>query len=100
MTYGFHPEARLEYLEAIDFYESRRTGLGAAFTREVEASIQRIVEEPTRWRIIEQDVHRRLTHTFPFGILYTIEGDFVLIVAIAHGSREARYWRHRVAEEI
>jgi toxin ParE1/3/4 len=77
MTYGFHPEARLEYLEAIDFYESRRTGLGAAFTREVEATIQRILEEPTRWRIIEQDVHRCLTHTFPFGILYTIEGDFV-----------------------
>jgi hypothetical protein len=41
MTYGFHPEARLEYLEAIDFYESRRTGLGAVFTREVEATIQR-----------------------------------------------------------
>jgi hypothetical protein len=32
MTYGFHPEARLEYLEAITFYESRRAGLGAAFT--------------------------------------------------------------------
>ena len=61
MTYGFHPEARLEYLQAIDFYESRRTGLGAAFTREVEITIQRILEEPTRWRTIEQDVRRCLT---------------------------------------
>ena len=39
MTYGFHPKARLEYLQAIDFYESRRTGLGAAFTREVEIDL-------------------------------------------------------------
>lgn len=100
MTYGFHPDARLEYLGAVDFYELRRTGLGAAFTREVEATIQRILEEPTRWRTIEEDVHRCLTHTFPFGILYTIEGDFVLIVAVAHSSREPGYWRRRVLEEI
>jgi toxin ParE1/3/4 len=99
MTYGFHPEARLEYLETIDFYESRRTGLGAAFTREVEATIQRILEEPTRWRIIEQDVRRCLTHTFPFGILYTVEEDSILIVAVAHGSREPDYWRRRISAE-
>jgi toxin ParE1/3/4 len=99
MTYGFHPEARLEYLEAIDFYESRRSGLGAAFTREVEATIQRILEEPTRWRTIEQDVRRCLTHTFPFGILYTVEEDSILIVAVAHGSRDPGYWQHRTSKE-
>ena len=35
MTYDFHPEARLEYREAAAFYESRRPGLGAAFSVEV-----------------------------------------------------------------
>ena len=65
MTYEFHPEARVEYREAALFYETRRSGLGAAFTLEIEAAIQRIVKEPDRWRIIEQDVRRCLTHTFP-----------------------------------
>ncbi len=50
MTYDFHPEARLEYREAAVFYETRRTGLGAAFTLEVEAGIDRILEAPERWR--------------------------------------------------
>ena len=39
MTYDFHPEARLEYREAAAFYEARRSGLGAAFTIEVEAAV-------------------------------------------------------------
>jgi hypothetical protein len=49
MTYAFHPEARLEYREAAIFYESRRSGLGAAFSREIEATIQRILDVPDRW---------------------------------------------------
>jgi len=37
MTYDFHPDARLEYRQAAVFYEARQSGLGAAFTVEVEA---------------------------------------------------------------
>ena len=65
MTYDFHSEARLEYREAAVFYETRRTGLGAAFTLEVEAAIDRIIQAPESWRVIEQDVRRCLTTLFP-----------------------------------
>jgi len=96
MTYDFHPEARKEYLEAAAFYKKRRPGLGAAFTFEIEATIERIIESPTRWRVVEQDVRRCLSHTFPYGILYTIEGDSVLIVAIMHLRRRPGYWLERL----
>jgi len=96
MNFGFHPEARLEYQEAAAFYESRRASLGAAFTLEVEATIGRILEAPDRWRTIQQDVRRCLTHTFPYGILYTIEKDSLLIVAVAHCSRKPGHWRERL----
>jgi len=78
MNYGFHPEARLEYREAAVFYEARQPGLGAAFTREIEAAIDRILETPELFRFVEQDVRRCLAHTFPHGVLYTVEGDFIL----------------------
>jgi hypothetical protein len=52
MRYDFHPEARLEYRGAAAFYEARRSRLGAAFTREIEAAIERILEAPDRWRFI------------------------------------------------
>ena len=96
MTFAFHPEARLEYREAAAFYESRSLGLGAAFTREIEAAIERVVEAPDRWRIIHDDVRRCLTRTFPYGVLYVIEKEYVLIVAIAHFSRKPGYWHERL----
>ncbi len=94
--FHFHPEARLEYREAAAFYEARRPGLGAVFTREIEAAIEMILEAPDRWRCVEQDVRRCLAHTFPYGILYTVEDGFILIIAVAHSSREPGYWRHRL----
>lgn len=100
MKYAFHPEARLEYREAAAFYEARRPGLGAAFTREIEFVVKQIVETPDRWRFIEQDVRRCLAHIFPYVILYTVESDFILIIAVAHGSRKPGYWRGRLQRNL
>lgn len=97
MTSDFHPEARQEYREAAIFYGTRQSGLGAAFTLEVEAAIDRILEAPERWRVIEQDVRRCMTHTFPYGILYTIEAESILIVAVMHLRRRPGYWRDRLS---
>src|SRR2546423_788884 len=96
MTFEFHPEALLEYREAAAFYESRRSGLGGAFTIEVESTVQRIVEAPELWQTIEQGVRKCRTHTFPYAILYSNEQDLVLILAIMHLHRKPGYWRSRV----
>lgn len=93
--YAFHPEARLEYLEAARFYEQRKPGLGAQFSRVVEAAVARIVEAPERWPEMELGVRRYLTPTFPYGILYTTETDGVLIVAVMHCRRRPGYWKDR-----
>jgi plasmid stabilization system protein ParE len=98
MTYDFHPEARFEYRKAAAFYESRRAGLGAAFTLEVEATIERMLKAPERWRFIEQDVRRCLTHTFPYGILYTVEQESILILSVMHLRRAPGYWRSRLPQ--
>ena len=92
MKYGFHPDARLEYREAAVFYEARQPGLGAAFTREIETAIDRILAAPDLFRFVEQDLRRCFARTFPYAVLYTVEGDFILIVALAHGSRKPGYW--------
>ena len=96
MRYAFHPEARFDYRDSAAFYAAARPGLGAEFTREVEAVIEQICVAPQRWRLFEQDVRRCLTRRFPFAVLYTIEDDYILIVAVMHGSRKPGYWRHRI----
>jgi toxin ParE1/3/4 len=95
MSYAFHPEARLEYLAAVEYYEARKSGLGGIFSIEVEAAIARIIDAPERWPIIGSDVRRCLTHTFPYGILYTVELDSIFIVAVMHCSRKPGYWKAR-----
>ena len=57
-----------------------------------------VVDAPTSWRVIDEDVRRCLTHVFPYAILYTIEPDFFLIVAVAHCAREPGYWKQRLNE--
>ena len=98
MRYEFHPEALEEYRQAALWYGEREPEVGLKFAASVEDAIARIVEAPTRWRLIDEDVRRCLTRIFPFGILYTIEDDFVLIVAVMHFSREPDYWKSRIAE--
>jgi hypothetical protein len=100
MIHEFHPGARLEYREAAIFYDSRGLGLGAAFTLEVEATIERIKEAPDRWPVIEQDVRKCLTHIFPYSILYTIEHGAILIVSVMHLRRKPDHWHHRLSEPL
>lgn len=96
MKYKFHPDALEEYREAAIWYANRERELGQQFIISIEDAIQKVVESPTRWRIIDEDVRRCLTHLFPYAILYTIEDNFILIVAVMHFSREPGYWRERI----
>ena len=98
MRYEFHPEALEEFGEAASWYESREPGLALRFVSEVEDAIGRILDGPERWRIIEEDVRRCLTHIFPYSILYTIEPKFVLIVAVAPCARKPGFWKERLAK--
>jgi plasmid stabilization system protein ParE len=66
------------------------------FIARVEAAIRQIAEAPDRWVVLEQDVRRCLTKVFPYAVLYTIEQDFVLIIAVMHCHREPGYWRRRI----
>lgn len=95
MRYEFHPEARAEYLDAAAYYEERQIGLGVRFTIEIEDVIQRIAGAPHRWQKVEGEIHRCLAHRFPYGVLYSIEKDYVFVLAIMHHSRKPGYWRRR-----
>jgi toxin ParE1/3/4 len=71
-------------------------GLDLRFIVSVENTIQLILEDPVRWRVFEGDVRRCLTYRFPYAILYSIEPGYILIIAVAHCSREPGYWKRRI----
>ncbi len=95
MRYGFHPDALAEYEAAAVYYAERDPEVAERFVAAVEDAVDRILESPVRWRILDDDVRRCLTRVFPYGILYTIETDMVLILAVMHCSRRPEYWKRR-----
>ncbi len=75
MSFQFHPEAEIEFNEAIDYYERIETGLGYDFAMEVYKTIQRIVIFPKAWSVIEADIRCSLVKRFPYGVLYSEENN-------------------------
>ena len=96
MTWKFHPEALAEYREATLYYAQRDPALALRFVETVEDAIRRIREAPERRRVLDEDVRRCLTRVFPYGALYTIEPEDILIVAVMHCGREPGYRKRRV----
>lgn len=84
MRYVFHPEALTEYAEAVQYYSEQQVEVAQAFIDAVENAVYRIRESPTRYIAIDEDVRRCMTRKFPYGILYTIEQDYILILAVMH----------------
>jgi plasmid stabilization system protein ParE len=96
MNYRFHPEAFSEFQSAAVYYEKQQIGLGLRFSSAVQSAVDHIVDSPNAWRVLEDDVRRYLTKVFPYAVLYTIEKDYILIVAVMHCHREPSYWSHRI----
>jgi len=95
MRYVFHPEALSEYAEAVQYYIEQRVEVAQAFINAIKDTVYRIREAPTRYAAIDKDVRRCMARRFPYGILYTIEQDYILILAVMHCSREPGYWKSR-----
>ena len=94
--YQFLPEAEEEMNEAARFYEGRSEGLGEDFLEEVQHTVESILAFPQSGPVISENLRRRILQRFPFGLLYAIEDERIVIVAVAHLKRRPGYWKGRV----
>ena len=95
MTFEFHPEALAELSHAAGYYAEQSPGLEGRFLDEIAHAIDRILEDPERWRVFTQDVRRVLVRVFPFGVLYTVKDGVIVVLAVMHLSRKPGYWKSR-----
>ena len=96
MKSAMHPEAREEFLAAIDYYNNAEPGLGMSFYAEVESAIALVEAYPDMWTEIGGNIRRCLVRRFPYAILYSKEDDSIFVYAIMHTKREPGYWRDRM----
>ena len=99
MTFSFHPAARDELNQAVDFYEECAPGLGYEFLEEAYATIARVLQYPDGWSHFSGRSRRCLMKRFPYGVIYQVKEDLVHIVAVAHSHRRPGYWINRLNDE-
>ena len=93
----FLAPAEAELLEAIAWYNEQSEGLGFEFAAETLRTIERIVHYPRAWRALSKRTRRCRTNRFPFGIIFQIRNNRILIVSIMHMKREPNSWRRSLA---
>jgi len=96
MKYFFHPEAEIEFLAAIDYYEDCKPGLGYDFSVEVYSTLANILSFPEAWPLLVDNIRRCLINRFPYGIIYAVDEDVLFILAVMHLHRNPEYWKDRI----
>jgi plasmid stabilization system protein ParE len=96
-TLVVEPEAEEELAQAAEWYESRRPGLGVELVAVIDRAMASIVAGPTRYQLWRSDrAYRKfVVSRFPYVIFFRVEGESVVVVAIAHAKRRPGYWVDR-----
>lgn len=92
---GFHPDARAELRAATAFYERERRGLGREFGREIYAVLERLLDWPRSGSTAESGTRRASLERFPFTLVYQLDDDRLVVVAVMHQRQRPGYWRDR-----
>lgn len=81
--------------ETMLLYEAASPGLGFAFLDGLAHAIEALEDYPEFGVDLGGGLRRMVVHRFPFNIVYAIEDEAIVIVAVAHQHRRPDYWRGR-----
>jgi plasmid stabilization system protein ParE len=96
IPYRFLTPAEEEMAEAALFYEAASRQLGSDFLDDVQRAVDRLRKFPQAGEVIPSGFRRTLLHRFPFNLVYAIEDNVIVVVAVAHQGRRPGYWQSRV----
>jgi plasmid stabilization system protein ParE len=88
-------EALEEVEAAARWYAERSSTAAIAFSDEIDAAESAIVRLPEAWPSFEHGTRRYLLRRFPYSVVYRVEPDRIVIVAVVHARRRPGYWRRR-----
>ena len=82
--------AQQEFDDAYAWYNEQADGLGKEFLDESDRAVRRIVAFPLSCPEIEPGLRRCLLARFPYGLVYGLDGDTIVVVAVEHLHRRPR----------
>lgn len=97
MTLGleYSAEARAEVRDAIRWLAERNPDAAERFRLKLGETIGRMTRTPGQFPKVD-DRHRvAIVPKSRYQVIFRVEGEVAVIVAVMHGSREPGYWRGR-----
>jgi hypothetical protein len=94
-------EAQEEADAAAQMYEFLQPGLGSKFLQSLTSALEHIENQPQVFPRLEtlkthREVRRCILRRFPYLVIYEIQPQEALVLAVAHARRRPNYWRRRL----
>jgi plasmid stabilization system protein ParE len=95
MDVRFLTLAETEIDNAVSWYQEQSEDQSLNFLDELDSAVRLVAAFPLIAAEIEPHIRRFLINRFPFSLVYGIDGDTIVVIAVAHLHREPRYWADR-----
>ena len=89
------PEAEDDLKATFSWYEDKRIGLGYDFLLQVDAGINFINRNPEIHPIEYRGARKHLIKRFPYKIIYLVEEERIIVLAVLHGKRSPDLMKKR-----
>jgi len=66
---------------------------------EIKKTLERISQYPNAWFKLSNRTRRCRTNRFPYGVIYQVRKNILLIVAVMHLSREPETWKSQLKKK-
>jgi plasmid stabilization system protein ParE len=96
MKIRFLSPANEEVDDAVAWYKEKRDDLENAFLDELDRIVRLVRTHPLLAKEIEPEIRRFLFVRFPYSLIYGVDEDSIVVIAVAHQQRRPRYWADRV----
>lgn len=95
-SYRLLPVAEKELQDAAQFYNDDRPGFGDQLIEEFEVLMERLGRHPESGPRISRRLRTAHLNDFRYSVIYRVEDEEILVVAVAHQSRKPGYWKGRI----
>lgn len=96
LSVAFHRAATTEFIDASEWYENKRIGLGREFILEIERCVMLAAKHPRHYAIIHKDIRRVIASRFPYSVYFRHEEHRILVLAVFHSKRNPNVWQTRI----
>ncbi len=96
MTYRFAPSARQDFIDAVQWYlDEAGSTIAEHFDWAVDRALRLLVVLPNVGTRSYPGVRVWALKDFRDSVVYRVEADEIVVIAIAHQSRAPSFWRGR-----